>query len=222
VADGMGGMSAGETASQMCVENFLHAFLDHVEPPADSEYVNYKADPRRALIESVQETNARLFARAGAERGLKGMGTTLTAAFLENDLLLIAQIGDSRAYLLRDGSFTQLTRDQTLLASLAEKGQIQVDAMGKAPWKNMLLQAVGAQQDLKVDLAEQTMQVGDLLLLSSDGLHGTVEDDDIAGIVRDTAPLDEKARALVARANELGGPDNISVVLCELKRNMDS
>ncbi|HWQ03232.1 MAG TPA: protein phosphatase 2C domain-containing protein [Candidatus Nitrosotenuis sp.] len=216
VADGMGGMSAGETASQMCLENFLHAFLDHIEPPADSEFVNYKDDPRRALTDSVRETNARVFARAGAERGLKGMGTTLTAAFLEGNLLLVAQVGDSRAYLLRDGEFRQLTRDQTLLASLMEKGQIQMGALGKNPFKNMLLQAVGAQQDVNVELTEENLQPGDWLLVCSDGLHGPVEDADLGRIMKGSGSPAEKARALVAQANANGGPDNISVIICEV------
>jgi protein phosphatase len=216
VADGMGGMSAGETASQMCVENFLHAFLDHVEPPEGSEFVNYKEDPRRALNESVLEANARLFARAGAERGLKGMGTTLTAAFLEADLLLVAQVGDSRAYLLRQGEFKQLTRDQTLLASLIEKGQLQPDATGKNPFRNMLLQAVGAQEDVQVALTEQRLEAGDWLLLCSDGLHGPVPDAEIAQVMTGAGSPAEKARELVARANANGGPDNISAIVCQV------
>jgi protein phosphatase len=219
VADGMGGMSAGETASQMCVENFLHAFLDHVEPPDGSEFVNYKEDPHRALKESVLEANARLFARAGAERGLKGMGTTLTAAFLEGNLLLVAQIGDSRAYLLRGGKFEQLTRDQTLLASLIEKGQIQPGAMGKNPFKNMLLQAVGAQQEVEVALTRQAIEPGDWLLLCSDGLHGPVEDEEIEQVMKGAGSPAEKARELVARANAHGGPDNISVVVCQVEES---
>ncbi len=212
VADGMGGMSAGETASQMTVENFLTSYLDRSEPPPSAVVTD--EDRRNALTEAVRDTNALVYARASAEKGLKGMGTTLTAAVIEGDHMFVAQVGDSRAYLLRDGELKQLTRDQTLLASLAEKGALPQGS--NAQWKNMLLQAVGAQADVQVALTETSLQPGDRLMLCSDGLHGPVNNDEILEAMRSDARPEERAKALVARANENGGPDNISVVVCDV------
>lgn len=210
VADGMGGMSGGETASQMCVENFLTSYLERVAFASEDT-----AEARReALCQAVRDTNARVYARASAERGLRGMGTTLTAALLIESQMYIAQVGDSRAYLLREGELRQLTRDQTLLASLAEKGQLPMS--GNVPWKNMLLQAVGAQPDVNVALSESTLEPGDRILLCSDGLHGPVSPEDLEQIMKSDASPPERAAALVARANENGGPDNVSVIICDV------
>lgn len=216
VADGMGGMSAGETASQMTVENFLTSFLERVVPAPSQSDAGTLENPREAMIEAVRETNARVFARASAEAGLKGMGTTLTAGFIEGEKLYVAQVGDSRAYLLRKGELRQLTRDQTLLASLAEKGGA-TPQMGKA-FKNMLLQAVGAQADVNVALTESPLEDGDWLLLCSDGLHGPVTTEQIFAALSGAGTPEEKAKVLVDQANANGGPDNVSVVVCEVRQ----
>ena len=118
VADGMGGMSGGETASQMCVENLLTLFLEKLDTPKDDGTM---PDAKDTLCDAVKATNDLIFSRATADMKLKGMGTTLTAALLEENRMCVAQVGDSRAYLLRDGSITKLTKDQTLLASLEER-----------------------------------------------------------------------------------------------------
>jgi protein phosphatase len=212
VADGMGGMSAGETASQMTVENFLTSYLDRSEPPPSGIVTD--DDRRAALVEAVRDTNARVYARASAEKGLRGMGTTLTAALIEGDHMFVAQVGDSRAYLLREGELKQLTRDQTLLASLAEKGGVVQG--GSAQWKNMLLQAVGAQPDVQVALTETRLQPDDRLMLCSDGLHGPVSNEEIQEFMKSSGKPEERAKALVGQANENGGPDNISVVVCDV------
>ena len=146
---------------------------------------------------------------------LKGMGTTLTAALLEDERMCVAQVGDSRAYLLRDGELRKLTKDQTLMASLEEQGKLPKGGLGKA-WKNMLLQAVGAQENLKVEMSETNLRPGDWLLLCSDGLHGPVDEADIAGILNSKGSPADKAKSLTQRANEKGGPDNVSAVVCEV------
>jgi protein phosphatase len=214
VADGMGGMASGETASQMTVENFLTAFIERIpDAPRGSNAPTFE-NPGQVLVDSVKETNARVFARASAERGLKGMGTTLTAAFLEADKLVIAQVGDSRCYMLRDGALKQLTRDQTLLASLAEKGPL---PPGNFKFKNMLLQAVGSQQDVQVALTEVPVRAGDRVLVCSDGLHGPVPDERIAELLTGEKEPEELAQSLAQQANENGGPDNVSVIVCDIR-----
>ncbi|MBI3663554.1 MAG: serine/threonine-protein phosphatase [Acidobacteria bacterium] len=209
VADGMGGMSGGETASQMCVENLLTLFLEKLDPPAEG------ADAKQTLSDAVRDTNNLIFSRATADMKLRGMGTTLTAAFLEAERMCVAQVGDSRAYLLRDAEMVQLTKDQTLLATLKEQGKLPPGGLGRA-WKNMLLQAVGAQENLQVAMSETTLRPGDWLLLCSDGLHGPVDETDIWMILKSNESPAEKAKMLTLRANEKGGPDNVSVIVCEV------
>lgn len=211
VADGMGGMSGGETASQMCVENLLTLFLEKLDAPGNSG----RADAQQTLGDAVRETNDLIYSRATADMKLHGMGTTLTAAFLEDERMCVAQVGDSRAYLLRDGEMQQLTRDQTLLASLKEQGKLPPGGLGKR-WKNMLLQAVGAQENLQVAMSETSLRPGDWMLLCSDGLHGPVDEADLATIMKGSGTPAEKAKLLMLRANENGGPDNISAIVCEV------
>jgi serine/threonine protein phosphatase PrpC len=211
VADGMGGMSGGETASQMCVENLLTLFLEKLDAPGDGGRV----DAQQTLGDAVRGTNDLIYSRATADMKLRGMGTTLTAAFLEDDRMCVAQVGDSRAYLVRDGEMVQLTRDQTLLASLKEQGKLPPGGLGKR-WKNMLLQAVGAQENLQVAMSEASLRPGDWMMLCSDGLHGPVEEADMAAIMTGSGSPAEKAKSLTVRANENGGPDNVSVIVCEV------
>ena len=211
VADGMGGMSGGETASQMCVENLLTLFLEKLDAPGGSGHAN----TQQTLGDAVRGTNDLIYSRATADMKLRGMGTTLTAAFLEDDRMCVAQVGDSRAYLLRDDEMVQLTRDQTLLASLKEQGKLPPGGLGKR-WKNMLLQAVGAQENLQVAISETDLRAGDWMLLCSDGLHGPVEEADLAMIMKGNGTPAEKAKLLTVRANENGGPDNVSAIVCEV------
>ena len=211
VADGMGGVSGGETASQMCVENLLTLFLEKLDAQSETG----PAANAKTLGDAVRGTNDLIYSRATADMKLRGMGTTLTAAFLEDGNMCVAQVGDSRAYLLRDGEVKQLTRDQTLLASLKEQGKLPPGGLGKR-WKNMLLQAVGAQENLKVDMSETDLRAGDWMLLCSDGLHGPVEEEDLAAIMKEDLTPAQKAKRLTDRANENGGPDNVSVVVCQV------
>jgi protein phosphatase len=211
VADGMGGVSGGETASQMCVENLLTLFLEKLDAQSETG----PAANAKTLGDAVRSTNDLIYSRATADMKLRGMGTTLTAAFLEDGNMCVAQVGDSRAYLLRDGEVKQLTRDQTLLASLKEQGKLPPGGLGKR-WKNMLLQAVGAQENLKVDMSETDLRAGDWMLLCSDGLHGPVEEEDLAAIMKEDLTPAQKAKRLTDRANENGGPDNVSVVVCQV------
>jgi len=212
VADGMGGMIAGEVASQMCTEQLppylLKRLQQHPEAPS--------LDRRLALTEAIRETSQFIYAWAAADERRRGMGTTLTAALLAAEHLYVAQVGDSRAYLWRAGKLQQLTRDQTVWNSLSESGQVSLAGLGNAAWKHLLTQAVGALPAIQVEITETALQPDDWLLLCSDGLHRVVSPDEIAAILgAETAPA-EKARALVARANQHGGPDNISVIVCQL------
>lgn len=211
VADGMGGMSGGDQASQMCIEQF---------PPAVSKLLRGRGANRRsaqdALSQAIQKTHESIYSRAQADERLRGMGTTLTAALLEGDQMWLAQVGDSRAYLYRAGTLQQLTRDQTVWDALREAGQDPETTLGKGPWKSTLTQALGGQAEVRPVMTELAVHAGDWLLLSSDGLYRAVSEEQIAAILRADTDVAAKARALTAAANEGGGPDNISVIVCQL------
>jgi protein phosphatase len=211
VADGMGGMSGGEQASQMCADLLPEKLLHRVgHKGATREQV------RQALVEAVGETNRIIFNRATSDIRLRGMGCTLTAALLAEDRVMVAQVGDSRAYLGRAGKITQLTRDQTVWESLREAGKDPEGALAKGQFQSMLLQAVGAQETVQVAITEMELQAGDWLVLCTDGLYRVVDAQEIAQIVEAKSDPAQKARALTDLANQHGGPDNVSVVVCQV------
>lgn len=212
VADGMGGMKSGEMASRMCVVDFPKIVLKWLKEHASGAV----EEGQRALEEAVRETHKRIFTTAQSSPEMKGMGTTMTALLLREDRALIAQVGDSRAYLGRRDKVTQITRDQTVWESM-KKATDDADAeFSNAPWKNMLSQALGAQQELQVVVTSQEAHYDDWLLLCSDGLYRVVKPADMADAFWSSGTPLEKAQRLVALANERGGPDNCSVILCHL------
>jgi PPM family protein phosphatase len=200
VCDGMGGEAGGEVASNIASEA-IAAALDGAWPWANVE---------DALVASVVGAGDRVRAVARAEPRLARMGTTATVAAVYGDWLLCAQVGDSRAYLFRDGQLAQLTRDQTMYELLKSTG---VDVVGADIPTNVILQAVGSSVRLDVVVTRTPMRPGDVVLLCSDGLSGVVDDDVIATILRAQEDLDAACDALIAAANEAGGPDNITVVV---------
>ncbi|MGH9579570.1 MAG: PP2C family protein-serine/threonine phosphatase [Terriglobales bacterium] len=212
VADGMGGMSGGETASQMCVDSVPELFLDYLEGAKGTP----REKVREALLAAIRETNQKIYMAALGDTKLRGMGCTLTAAILEGDHLLIGQVGDSRCYLGRSGQVQQLTRDQTVWESLRAQGKDPEAALGRSQFKSMLLQAVGAQADVEPVFTELELMGGDWLVLCSDGLYRVVESPQIGEILNASSDPAEKARALTALANKNGGPDNVSVVVCNI------
>ncbi len=214
VADGMGGMLAGEMASQMCVENLPARLAGKLGEPAVAWAS--REEVRAILSEAFEQTHELIYNRSASSPDLKGMGTTCTAALLAGLDLLIGQVGDSRAYLGREREVTQLTRDQTVWESMRGVAQDPGTAFRNAPWKNMLMQAVGAQESLQVECTWHTLQPKDWLLMCSDGLYRVVTPQDMARVLRAPSGPEEKARELVALANQKGGPDNISVILCEV------
>lgn len=213
VADGMGGMKSGELASRMCVMDFPKVVVKWLsEHPSGS-----REECSKALGEALRETHRKIYTTAQSSPEMKGMGTTMTAVVLREDHMLIAQVGDSRAYLGRRNKVTQITRDQTVWESM-KKGAAE-DAeqeFSNAPWKNMLSQALGAQEELQVVVTEHDLQYDDWLLVCSDGLYRVVKPEDIAAVFWSSGTPREKAQRLVALANERGGPDNCSVILCHV------
>ena len=209
VADGMGGHNSGQVASKLCVDNLPVALLQLLPAGVDAPNEEYTA----ALKRAVEVTNQAILSAAKKSNELEGMGTTLTAVWLLGDKAIVAQVGDSRAYHLRAGNFTQLTRDQTLLNSV---GEAEREALLNTPFENMLLQAVGAMERLDVPVETTELEPGDALLLCSDGLYRVVTPEQMSEILQRPGPLGEKATALIELANAGGGPDNVTVVLCQI------
>ena len=209
VCDGMGGAAAGEVASRLAVETLSGTLLAGGAAAS-------RDDLGRRLVAGVEEASRAIHAAAQADRARHGMGTTATVCALRGDVLFIAQVGDSRAYLLREGRLTQLTRDQTLATLLIERGQLRPEDLDSFDLGHVILQAVGTAPSVEVDLVELQVARGDVLLVCSDGLSGPVRDEAIRAVLAEASSPGEAVEALVARANEAGGPDNVTCIVARL------
>ncbi len=208
VADGMGGAAAGEVASEMATDTIYAHLLKtwNAEDEVTPQRFAYR------LKEAVEVANASIYAHAKAHPEVRGMGTTTTAAGVLNDHLYLTQVGDSRAYLIRGGQAYQITKDQSLMQRLVEAGELTEEEAAQSERRNIILQALGPDPKVKVDLTHQELRRGDVLVLCSDGLSGQVKKEEIAQIVSTTPDLAAACDKLIALANERGGPDNITVV----------
>lgn len=200
VADGMGGHRAGEVASGTAL-----AVL--------REYPFGSGDPAAQLEAAVQAAHARVRELAGADPSLSGMGTTLTAALVAEGRVVVAHVGDSRLYLWREGELRQITADHSMAAELLRAGQIDEAAARSHPHRHMLTRAVGALEELRVDLSEFPLETGDGLLLCTDGLSSLVDEDDMLRVLREQPTAQAAADALVELALARGGTDNVTVVV---------
>jgi serine/threonine protein phosphatase PrpC len=206
VADGLGGHQGGEVASAAAVEPL--AALD------GREFAD-PAEAAEALTAAVREANAAILDQAAGDPGLWGMGTTVTAAALAGERhLQLAHVGDSRAYLLRDGSLEQLSTDHTVVAELVRRGRLTPAQAAIHPERSILTRAVGLDPRIPVDTPDPLeLQDGDQVLLCSDGLTEPVDDDQIAQLLSAEPDGNAACQALIDAANAAGGPDNITVVL---------
>src|SRR5213592_2702528 len=209
VADGMGGAAAGELASQMAADTIYDQLIRtwRSEKEATPQRFAYR------LKESVEVANGQIHSYAKAHPEVRGMGTTTTAVGVLNDHVYLTQVGDSRAYLIRDGQAVQLTRDQSLMQRLVEAGELTEEEAARSERRNIILQALGPDARVKVDLTHQEVRKGDILVLCPDGLTGTVKKEEIAAVATRERDLQAACDKLIALANERGGPDNITVVL---------
>jgi serine/threonine protein phosphatase PrpC len=209
VADGMGGAAAGELASEMATETIYQQMVRGwgTEPEVTAQRFAYR------LKEAVEVANEQIHAYAAAHPEVRGMGTTTTAVGVLADHCFLTQVGDSRAYLIRNAEAVQLTRDQSLMQRLVEAGELTEEEAAKSERRNIILQALGPDARVKVDLTHQEVRKGDVLVLCSDGLTGQVKKEEIAAIATRERDLQAACDKLVALANERGGPDNITVVV---------
>lgn len=208
VADGMGGAAAGELASATAVDVVLRYMREHWTSRNDATADQFV----HTLEHATQTANGVIYRYAAEHAELRGMGTTSTIAGLLGDTLYLAQVGDSRAYLVRDSQARQITKDQSLIQKLVEAGELTMEEAELSERRNIILQALGPEAQIKIDLTHQRVRRGDVLILCSDGLSGIVRSDEIARAVREEADLPSMCRRLVMMANEMGGPDNITVV----------
>lgn len=206
VFDGMGGAAAGEVASALAAQTVCDVMAQG-GPPRDPD------DLAGRLARSLEVASERIFEEAQRDPEQHGMGTTATLAGVAGGGVFLAQIGDSRAYLLRGGVLSQLTRDQSLVARMVATGSLTEDEARDSPVRNVLLQAVGVRPVLDVDRSSFVPQAGDVLLLCSDGLSGELTDPTIRKVLLDAAEPRVACERLVHLANAAGGADNISCVV---------
>ena len=208
VADGMGGAAAGEIASAMAIEVVLRELTEALSSADAPDKETYASSLKRATAAA----NAQIHAFALDHPEYRGMGTTATVAAVLGDTLFLSQVGDSRAYLVRDGVARQITKDQSLMQKLIEAGEITEEEAEHSERRNIILQALGPEANIRVDLTHQQVRRGDVLVLCSDGLSGQVRIDEIAQVATEEPDLMAVCKTLIDRANENGGPDNITVI----------
>lgn len=201
VADGMGGHLGGGTAAGMAVDALRG--------------VGSTTDPT-ALLAALKEANRAIARAAVDDPDLTGMGTTATAALLEGGILYLVHVGDSRAYLIREGRIIQVTQDHSVVAEMVRRGALSADAAETHPARHVITRALGVDADINIDALRVDLEPGDVVLLCTDGLSGPVGDGDILELVEAAPTLEQAAEQLVQRANAAGGPDNVTVVLARV------
>jgi protein phosphatase len=204
VADGMGGHRGGDVASRLTVDT-----LQEAQPQRDPSGA--------ALLEAVRSANRIVNERSASDRDLRGMGTTVTALQASGDSGRIAHVGDSRAYLLRDGALQQLTQDHTLVQQMVDEGNLDADEAERHPARHIMTRALGVDDHVAVDQLTLDLHQGDRILLCSDGLTGMLAADDIRDLMGRETDAQQTADALVELAVERGGEDNVTVVIVDVE-----
>lgn len=204
VADGMGGHNAGDLASRYTVESMV----EYIEKTEEKR-------PIPILSMAIHHANELVVAKAKTDRALEGMGTTVVAATVQDGYLYVANVGDSRLYLI-DQEIEQITRDHSLVEEMIRVGELQRKDARSHPDRNVITRAIGVRVPVRIDFFDVKLEKGDKVLLCSDGLTTMVEDEDILQIVKKSDSPKEAAQKLVNEANKNGGKDNISVVLAEV------
>ncbi|HLF27215.1 MAG TPA: protein phosphatase 2C domain-containing protein [Anaerolineae bacterium] len=239
IADGVGGQLAGELASQWAVAAIHDALRDLLAPPGPDEthpmgtpYTQKIRWPRTKsgrlergdslqtrVSRAVQSGNLTVYAQAREHPEEAGnAGTTLTMALVQNGRAVIANVGDSRTYLLRGKRLQQITRDHSLIAGLVALGNVRPEDIFTHPARNVIVRSLGRDPDVEVDLFEEQLRVGDTLLLCSDGLWEMLHDDQVIGSIVAAAPTPlDACRQLIEAANTAGGSDNISVIVVRVE-----
>ena len=221
VADGMGGHAAGEVASGLAVaaiSEFISSTRRDAEVTWPYDYdVNMSVNSNR-LRTAIRIANQRILETIAHRKELEGMGTTLVGAIVSDGTACVGHVGDSRAYLIRDGDITQITSDHSWVNEQVKLGFLTKNDAGRHPFRNVVTRALGSKEDVIVDVSEQTVLPGDYLLLCSDGLNTMLDDETIVRTIRQHAgDVKAAADALIAGANARGGEDNVTVILIKVE-----
>lgn len=222
LADGMGGYSAGEVASGIAtavLKESLEDGLSRLQSRQPDLALDQNRQIHQLVIESIHRANAAILDAVTIEPQYHGMGTTLVAALFHHDKAIVAHVGDSRAYRLRHGEIVQITRDHSLLQEQIDAGLISAEWARFSPDKNLVTRAVGVGIEMEVEIHEHHTEPGDIYLLCSDGLSDMLAIREIGDILLNQPSLDGACEALVQRANDNGGRDNISVILVKAQSN---
>ena len=204
LADGMGGHKAGDMASRYTVETMVKLVSDSDEN-----------DPISILNSAIQQVNTDILRKAQESEDYNGMGTTLVVSCIRDSILHVANVGDSRLYVIGE-KIQQITRDHSLVQEMVRMGELDPEQARKHPKKNIITRALGAEKTVDIDFFDLKLEPGDVVLMCSDGLSNMVEDSQLREIISDTSTdLDEKGRILIREANRNGGKDNIAIVLVE-------
>ena len=219
VADGMGGHNHGEVAAEMAVK-IIQRYIDTSRNLQEITWP-FGYDFERSANENRLSTAIRLASRQVWEKGkqapeLDGMGTTVVALLLETNVATVASVGDSRVYLFSGGALEPLTIDDTWVEHMVRQGTLAASEVAQHPMRNVLTQAAGSRSSVEVQLVERRIAGGDRLLLSSDGLHGVVTEEEVRRILKGAGDTETAAKQLVEAALDLGGPDNVSCVVVEI------
>ena len=204
VADGLGGYNAGEVASEMA----LGVIGDIVRELAGT------IDEKKMLRIAIAKANKTITELSGETLEYEGMSTTVVAALIKSNKVFIANVGDSRAYLINDVGIKRITKDQSIVQLMLDKGKLDEEEAFRHPLKNMVLQVLGFKESVVPDLYELELKIGDILLLCSDGLSGSIRDQAIEEVIKSSDDLNSMSEGLIATALDKGGTDNITVVLC--------
>jgi PPM family protein phosphatase len=208
VADGMGGHAAGEVASEMAVQ-IVQRELTGVQSLDNDDVVKLTAA-------ALRKANRAIHDRTITEVDKQGMGTTASVLLVAGARYVIGQIGDSRIYLLRDGSFTQITKDHSYVQEQVDAGFLTPEQARYHPYSNVITRCVGASQDVEPDIYRGEVRAGDLFLVASDGLTGMVDDRRLAQLLGSGAQPERKVQALISEANGRGGLDNITAIIVQV------
>ncbi len=203
VADGMGGHNAGDYASKCTVETIVREIKGCFEK-----------NPVRILSKAIRIANDQIRQKAREDESLLGMGTTVVAATCLGHYLQVANVGDSRLYIINH-EIRQITRDHSLVEEMVRMGGIDKAAARNHPDKNIITRAVGATDTVEIDFFHEELTPGDMILMCSDGLTNMLEDEDIGRILREKASIEERAQKLIEAANNNGGRDNIAVIIID-------
>ena len=204
IADGMGGHQAGEIASRLATQK-LADFI--------RTYLEFYSDQKTLLTKGMQEINHQIYLISQQNKRYQGMGTTLTAALIQNNHLYLAHIGDSRLYLLRQGQIKQLTEDHTVVQNLVANSTITADQARTHPKRHILTRALGIDSSVKAEISKITLRTQDKILLCTDGLTNYVTPEEIHHLVNNAAEVKQAVHNLTEMALERGGADNITVIL---------